>query len=520
MLPYYISLPLMLFLPLAAAIAFRRRSGAAWWLFVVGMVTFLGSQLYHLPLNGWLADLGLIGPVSADDPGFVRTALVLGLSAGLSESLARAAGYWLLFRRRLAQRWADGVMVGLGHGGIEAMGFISTIMAASLAALWGLRGTDLATLNLPADQLAQLSEQLAALDGAAWLAFLPLAERALAMTLHVVLSLLVWRAFERRNVLYWLTAVFYHSLFDATAVYLSQTVATGWVYLAFGILLLPGLLWLRAATRAPLPPPALPPLRAELRLFGVALRKELRQQWHTRRVLIVMAVFVLFGLGSPLLAKYTPQMLTMIEGAEQFADLIPQPTTADSLAQYVKNITQFGFLIAILLGMGAVAGEKERGTAALILSKPLPRWAFVLSKFTAQALVYAAAFAAAGLGAYYYTAILFEPFHFGAFLLGNGLLLLWLLTFTAVTLLGSTLGGSTSSAAGIALVGAIVLLLAGSIPPLAPFAPSSLIAGASQLGLPGAAAGFSASAAATVACTALIIALLVTAVAAIEGQEL
>jgi len=187
------------------------------------------------------------------------------------------------------------------------------------------------------------------------------------------------------------------------------------------------------------------------------------------------------------------------------------------VAQYIKNITQFGFILAILLGMGAVAGEKEKGEAALILSKPLPRWAFVMSKFVAQAAVYAVAFLLAALGAYYYTVLLFGDFAFGQFLAGNGLLLLWLLVFTAVTLLGSTIARSVGAAAGIALAGAVLLLVMGSIPQLAHFAPSGLVAWASQLGLEEA---ITANPAALTANVALVMVLLLTAVAIFEVQEI
>ena len=127
-------------------------------------------------------------------------------------------------------------------------------------------------------------------------------------------------------------------------------------------------------------------------LFGQALRKELLQLWRTKMVLVILGVFALFGIASPLLAYFMPQIFANIQGAELFKDLIPTPGVKDAIDQYVKNISQFGFLIAILVGMGKVAGEKERGMTEMILSKPLPRWAFILSKFTAQALVYTAAF--------------------------------------------------------------------------------------------------------------------------------
>jgi ABC-2 type transport system permease protein len=131
--------------------------------------------------------------------------------------------------------------------------------------------------------------------------------------------------------------------------------------------------------------------------------------------------------------------------------------------------------------------------------------------------VYAAAFLLAGLGAYYYTILLFGDFAFGAFMAGNGLLLLWLLVFTAVTLLGSTIAGSIGAAAGMGLLGAVLLLVAGSIPQLSAFAPSGLVAWAGQLGLGG---DIAPNPGALVANVALVIVLLLTAVAVFETQEL
>jgi len=516
---YAISISLMILLPVVAAVVWRRRYPVRWALFGVGMLTFVGSQVYHLPLNNWLTDLGLIGEIGPDKPNLLATSLVLGFSAGLSESVARAIGYWLLFRWRKAETWADGVMAGLGHGGIEAMVIGGVLTAVSVSSLWALRETDLTTLGIPAEQLPLVAQQMERFLGAPHLAFVPLLERLIAMTLHVILSVLVWQAFKRRNALYFGLAVLYHAIFDAAAVYASQFIGNGWLLEGlFAAMMLPGVAYLwRSGVEERGASHRVRPLSDELALFGTAVRKELVQQWRTKRVIVVGAVFLLFGLMSPLLAKFTPQMLTMIEGAEQFTDLIPEPTTADSLAQYIKNLTQFGFILAILLGMGAVAGEKERSTAALILSKPLPRWAFLLSKFTAQALVYLGGFVLAALGALYYTSILFEPFQVGPFLLGNGLLLLWLLVFTAVTLLGSTIGNGTGAAAGIGLVGAVILLLAGSLPRVGMLMPSGLVAWAGQLGLD---VTIQANGGAVAANVVLIVVMLVTAVTLFETQEL
>ena len=85
---YSIAISLMILLPVVAAVVWRRRYSVRWGLFGVGMLTFVGSQVYHLPLNNWLSDLGLIGDIGPDAPGLLATALVLGFSARLPGRLA------------------------------------------------------------------------------------------------------------------------------------------------------------------------------------------------------------------------------------------------------------------------------------------------------------------------------------------------------------------------------------------------------------------------------------------------
>lgn len=519
-----LSILFMLLLPIGLAIALRRRVAVPWFYFCVGILTFVGSQVVHIPLNNWLTDLGLLDPSAESGSIWVRTVLLLGLTAGVCEELARAIGYWFLARREKGRGIGDSVMLGLGHGGIEAMVFGAVLAAASITSLLALQGQNLDSLNLPADQLSAVRLQLEQLTTAPWVVFLPAWERLVAIGLHVTLSVVVWLAFRRRNAAYVVLAILWHMAVDAGLVALLRVINETWqLELLFTLITVPGLvwawrLWQKETKEGRVVAAASLPSRTTLTLLGTAIRKELLQQWRTRRVLVVGAVFFVFGLMSPLLAYATPQLLGSIEGAEQFAELIPTPTTMDALGQYIKNITQFGFILAVLLGMGAVAGEKELGTAAMILSKPLPRWAFVLSKFIAQSLVYLLAFTIAAIGAYYYTWILFEPLHLGAFLLGNVLLLIWLLTFAGVTLLASVLTRSTGAAAGLALLGAIILLIGGSLPNIGPLFPGGLVGWASTLGLEGVVAA--ANGGALAASLMLILVSLLTAVAVFEDQEL
>ena len=209
--------------------------------------------------------------------------------------------------------------------------------------------------------------------------------------------------------------------------------------------------------------------------FFIVLRKELTEQWRTKRLLIVAAVLVVFGLGSPLLAKVTPDILRSVPNLPSgLADIIPEPTLTDAVAQYVKNMSQFGILLAVLMSMGAVAQEKERGTAALMLTHPVGHASFLLAKFTALALTFALSLVIAALGCWYYTHLLFEALPWGGYLALNGLMLLVFLAYIAVTIFFSTLARSQGAAAGMAFAGLVLVAGIGSLPRLNEYFPGAL----------------------------------------------
>lgn len=220
--------------------------------------------------------------------------------------------------------------------------------------------------------------------------------------------------------------------------------------------------------------------------FFAVFRKELTEQWRTRRVLIVAAVLVLFGLASPLLAKVTPDLLKSIPDMPPgLADLIPAPTLADAVGQYVKNMSQFGILLAVLMSMGAVAQEKERGTAVMTLTHPVSRWTFLLAKFAALAVTFGTSLILAVLGCWYYTLLLFEALPWGSFLALNGLMLVVFLVYVAVTLLCSTLARTQGAAAGLAFAALVLVAGVGSLPRIGEFFPGQLFGWGATIALGG-----------------------------------
>ncbi|MFZ2095832.1 MAG: ABC transporter permease subunit [Anaerolineales bacterium] len=205
----------------------------------------------------------------------------------------------------------------------------------------------------------------------------------------------------------------------------------------------------------------------------VAFRKEWMELIRSYRLMVVVIVLLFFGLTSPLLAKFTPELLKLIPTGG-ISIQMPPPTLMDAVGQYIKNMAQFGILLALLLTMGAIAQEKDKGTAAMMLVKPLPRGAFLAAKFLGLAAMFAVSLAVAGIAAYYYTLLLFEAMDIVHWLVLNALLFVYVLVFVAITLCCSTLTKSQAAAGGIALGLLIFLGLIGSIPGLGKYLPGEL----------------------------------------------
>lgn len=219
--------------------------------------------------------------------------------------------------------------------------------------------------------------------------------------------------------------------------------------------------------------------------FRVLLAKELREQFRTGRLIAVSAVFILFGILGPLTDRYMKDMFDAL-GSENaaYSSLIPDPSLAGDLGQIIKNISQFGVICALLLTMGAVAWEKDRGTAGMIMTKPASRAAFLAAKLVAiSGNLALAMFLGAGLG-YVYTLLLYPSvFPLGGYVAMAAIMWWTLVEFVAITLLGSTLSRSAIAAAGLSLVAALVLGLVVGLPTIGPWSPLALLIPAQHLAL-------------------------------------
>lgn len=217
---------LMIGLGLGLGFVLHHRFDLPWGVYGAGALTFILSQVAHIPFNVYVLNpfLGRIAP--QPDPGssdLILWGVLLGLSAGVFEETARYLA--LRFWRKDVRTWRLSVMLGAGHGGIEAV-LVGVFAFVGFMQLVLFRQFDpRAFADIPeGPQLEALQLTLNTYWGYNWYEHLwGSLERFSVLPIHISATVLVYKAVRNRNLLWYLAAVLWHTLVDFFAVYASQS---------------------------------------------------------------------------------------------------------------------------------------------------------------------------------------------------------------------------------------------------------------------------------------------------------
>ncbi|MCQ2538196.1 MAG: YhfC family intramembrane metalloprotease [Lachnospiraceae bacterium] len=226
-------------LPIVLLIIWKKKSGAKVSMFFLGALTFIASALivesivnniiFKLTNNALTNNIWLY-------------AVVGGIMAGLFEAVGRYI-FMNCFMKGENLCKKNGIMHGIGHGGIESIILIGVAQVSNIATAVlinsGLFATTLeqSASLLSADVVEQSIAQTSALwAGDSYLFYLSGIERISAIALHISMSYLVYRAVKDKKITKLFAAIGIHALFDFTAAILSNffgAVATEIALIAF-----------------------------------------------------------------------------------------------------------------------------------------------------------------------------------------------------------------------------------------------------------------------------------------------
>ena len=128
--------------------------------------------------------------------------------------------------------------------------------------------------------------------------------------------------------------------------------------------------------------------------FSAFLKKEWMELTRTGRLIVLLAVFVLFGIMNPAIAKLTPWMLGTMTDSLKSTGITVAEVTVDAMTswtQFYKNIPM-ALIVFVLLWSGSFTAEYQKGTLIPAVTKGLARRQIVLAKGTMMLLTWSACY--------------------------------------------------------------------------------------------------------------------------------
>lgn len=134
------------------------------------------------------------------------------------------------------------------------------------------------------------------------------------------------------------------------------------------------------------------------------IRKELLEAFRKHRLLVIITIFVLIGLMSPIGTKYLGEILKQLLPSG-YVLKVREASEIEAYFQFFKNISQIGLIVLIIITSGLMADELEKKTIVNVLSKGVRREYIIVSKFISSIIVWLISYIISVIIFEYYTNI-------------------------------------------------------------------------------------------------------------------
>ncbi len=210
-----------------------------------------------------------------------------------------------------------------------------------------------------------------------------------------------------------------------------------------------------------------------MKKFMIVLKKDIFEQIRTKKFLIIFLVMILFGLASPLLAYFMPDIIKQID--LQIDIKIPDATIIDSYLQFIKNIAQTLTFVLIIIFSIAIVNEKKKGTYHVLLSNGVKTKTFILSKVVSQTLVILISyFATIGLFGFY-NYVFFDTWFVNHSVIFFLLIFVNLLFILSISLVANTISKNSTFAIALTFIFFFIFSIINIIPKINVYLPMYLL---------------------------------------------
>jgi ABC-2 type transport system permease protein len=215
--------------------------------------------------------------------------------------------------------------------------------------------------------------------------------------------------------------------------------------------------------------------------YLVFARKEVQEIVRTWRIWVLPAIVLFFAVSGPFIARYTPEIVGAVAGAQLGHLDLPTPSYLDAYGSWIKNLSQVTLFAIIIIYGGIVSSEVRNGTVLLVLSKPLSRGAFVAVKVVVNCVFVAALLCVGTLLTWALTLAIFGKAQAGPLWSAAAIWLVLAILYVAIMTLLSVAIGSATGAAGAGIGVFALLSIAAIWKPLSDYSPAGLPGRAASL---------------------------------------
>jgi ABC-2 type transport system permease protein len=201
-------------------------------------------------------------------------------------------------------------------------------------------------------------------------------------------------------------------------------------------------------------------------------RLEMLRVWRTRRLIALAAIFLIVGLGNPVLVYYLPDLLKGAGDGIQIT--LTRQTPADGIAGFAQSVAQLGTLVVVIVTAATLSIDARPGLAEFYRTRLRRPTRLVLPRYLTITGAAVAAFAVGTLGAWYETTILLGHISLADLAAGSALEALWLCFVTSVVAACTSVIRSVLGAVGSAVALLLALDGLGAAPALSSWMPARL----------------------------------------------
>jgi ABC-2 type transport system permease protein len=158
----------------------------------------------------------------------------------------------------------------------------------------------------------------------------------------------------------------------------------------------------------------------------------------TSKFIIFPVVLILVAITSPLSAKYLNDLLKFALEGSGIVMAFGEPTVFDSYSQYFGNIYEIYLYVIIFIAVGMFVRDKTKGLLPLVLSKPISRTKYIISKFVSLGTLILVSLFIGYLVFGYYTFFLFDEVDMLGLFYGTLLYFVYIIYILSLSMFAST----------------------------------------------------------------------------------